>query len=71
MTSPLRWFMLHGVGLSLCYAEPRQVDYQWRWERVPQYLVATEGEIPAPFDGTVTLAEDGKSSPSRAQGRAR
>ena len=49
------------VGLSLYYAS-RQIDYQWRWERVPQYLVATGGtEIAAPFDGTVKIAPDQRS----------
>lgn len=49
------------VGLSLYYAS-RQIDYQWRWGRVPQYLVSTSGtEIPAPFDGTVQLASDARS----------
>ncbi|WP_246051754.1 amino acid ABC transporter permease [Panacagrimonas perspica] len=49
------------VGLSLYYAS-RQIDYEWRWERVPHYLVETGGtEIPAPFDGTVKFAPDGQS----------
>ena len=42
-----------GVGL---YGATRSIDYQWRWERVPQYLVVTGGEeVTAPFDGTVSL----------------
>jgi polar amino acid transport system permease protein len=53
--------VVFAVGASLYYAS-RQIDYQWRWDRVPQYLVATGGtEITAPFDGTVKLAADGKS----------
>lgn len=49
------------IGLSLYFAS-RQVHYEWRWERVPAYLVATVGkEIVAPFDGTVALAPDGRS----------
>lgn len=49
------------VGFSLYYAS-RQIDYQWRWERVPQYLVATGGtEINAPFDGTVKISADARS----------
>ena len=44
------------------YAAAERVDYTWRWERIPQYLVSTEGEeIRAPFDGFVTIAEDRKS----------
>ncbi len=51
--------VVFAVGFSLYYAS-RQIDYQWRWDRVPQYLVATGGtEITAPFDGTVKLAADG------------
>ncbi|MGH8518657.1 MAG: amino acid ABC transporter permease [Panacagrimonas sp.] len=50
-----------GIGLGL-YLASRQVHYDWRWERVPEYLVSTGGrEIVAPFDGTVALAADGRS----------
>jgi polar amino acid transport system permease protein len=49
------------IGSAL-YLASRQVHYQWRWERVPEYLVSTDGrEIVAPFDGTVALAGDGRS----------
>ncbi|MBI2384356.1 MAG: ABC transporter permease subunit [Gammaproteobacteria bacterium] len=63
-----RW-MWHGVyavvllalGFGVYLATAR-VDYDWRWERIPQYLVGTEGEeIRAPFDGFVDVADDGKS----------
>ena len=44
------------------YFASRQVHYDWRWERVPEYLVSTDGrEIVAPFDGTVVLAPDSRS----------
>ena len=34
-----------------------KVNYQWRWERVPEYLLVTGGEeVPAPFDGTVAVS---------------
>ncbi len=50
-----------GIGASLYFAS-LQVHYEWRWERVPAYLVSTAGrEIVAPFDGTVALAPDGRS----------
>lgn len=50
---------LIGVGM---YLATRGVDYQWRWDRVPQYLVQTGGEeIPTPFDGTVSINPDGHS----------
>lgn len=33
------------------------VNYQWRWDRVPQYLLITGGEdVLSPADGTVTVA---------------
>ncbi len=48
-----------GAGL---YAASKRVDYTWRWERIPQYLLSNEGEeVQAPFDGFVALAEDGRS----------
>lgn len=47
--------VLVALGLAL-YAATRSIDYQWRWDRVPQYLVVTGGEeITAPFDGTVSI----------------
>ncbi len=40
----------------------KRVDYNWNWQRVPQYLISTEGDpLPAPFDGFVALSSDGKS----------
>lgn len=51
----LAGLVLAALGLGL-YLATRSIDYQWRWDRVPQYLVATGGEeITAPFDGTVAL----------------
>lgn len=48
-----------GVGV---YGLSKRVDYTWRWERIPQYLVSAEGdEIRAPFDGFIALSEDGHS----------
>jgi polar amino acid transport system permease protein len=63
-----RWFghvvalvVLAALGYGV-YLSSKSIDYIWRWERMPQYLIQTGGEeIPAPFDGTVTLAADGKS----------
>ena len=53
--------VLIAVGFAI-YKASERVDYTWRWERIPQYIVSTEGdEIRAPFDGFVALAEDGKS----------
>ncbi len=45
--------VLIGVGL---YWATIKVNYQWHWQRVPQYLLITGGaEVPAPFDGTVSI----------------
>jgi polar amino acid transport system permease protein len=63
-----RW-LWHGVyalvivviGAAL-YMASQRIDYSWRWERLPQYVVSSEGEeIRAPFDGFVALSADGKT----------
>lgn len=42
-----------GAGL---YWATAQVNYQWHWERVPDYLLVTGGqEVISPIDGTVSL----------------
>lgn len=61
-----RWYSVYAAvlvafGIGLYFASKR-VEYTWRWERIPQYLVSNEGsERMAPFDGFVSIAEDGKS----------
>lgn len=46
--------LLIGAGL---YWATLKVNYQWRWERVPQYLLITGGaDVVAPFDGTVAVS---------------
>ena len=65
---PLRWpwhlltaALVLALGYSL-YIAGKRVDYVWRWERIPQYLVSNEGdEIKAPFDGFARISADGKS----------
>jgi polar amino acid transport system permease protein len=38
----------------------KRVDYTWRWERIPQFLVSNEGDdLKAPFDGFVAISQDG------------
>jgi len=50
---------LLGSGL---YIASKRIDYTWRWDRIPQYLLSQEGEeVHAPFDGFVALSEDGHS----------
>lgn len=54
--------LLLGVLALGIYAASKNIDYIWRWERMPQYLLSTGGEeILAPIDGTVALGADGKS----------
>jgi polar amino acid transport system permease protein len=57
-TLTLAILALLGLGL---YLATERVDYSWRWERIPQYLVNSEGEeVLAPFDGFVALSEDAR-----------
>ncbi|MBI3171193.1 MAG: amino acid ABC transporter permease [Hydrocarboniphaga effusa] len=71
---PHRW-LWHGVyaavivalGVSVYFAS-KQVDYDWRWDRIPQYVLSNEGErLTAPADGVVALGADGKSLEIRTQ----
>ena len=61
MTPASKWWRLLTVALIVLigaglYWATIKVNYQWRWERVPDYLLVTGGEeVPAPFDGTVTV----------------
>ncbi|MGH8444902.1 MAG: amino acid ABC transporter permease [Solimonas sp.] len=49
------------IGASL-YGASKRIEYTWRWERIPQYLVSNEGsELTAPFDAFVSIADDQKS----------
>jgi polar amino acid transport system permease protein len=49
------------AGLAV-YAAGQRIDYSWRWERIPQYLVSNDGvELNAPFDGFVSIAADQNS----------
>lgn len=50
--------ILVALGASV-YAVSQRVDYDWRWDRVPRYIVNPEGErITAPVDGIVRLGAD-------------
>ena len=49
------------VGAAL-YGASRRIDYNWHWDRLPEYIVSTQGEaIRAPFDGFVELSADRKT----------
>ena len=63
-----RW-LWHGVyvvviaalGYSV-YAASQRVDYDWHWERIPQYIVNHEGErVATPIDGIARLADGGRT----------
>jgi polar amino acid transport system permease protein len=65
---PNRW-LWHGVyaavivalGFSV-YTASKRVEYTWRWDTIPQYVVSREGErVAAPVDGIVHIAPDGHS----------
>ncbi|NGY04166.1 amino acid ABC transporter permease [Solimonas terrae] len=66
--SSRRWWW-YGVYLAVMlafgvavHAAGKRVDYSWRWERIPQYLISDDGtEMKAPFDGFVSIAADQKS----------
>jgi polar amino acid transport system permease protein len=50
------------IGCAGIYLASKRVDYNWNWQRIPQYLINGEGqEIRAPFDGFVALSGDKKS----------
>ena len=58
------WYGVYGLVLAMfagaVYFAAKRIDYNWHWERIPQYLVSNEGdEILAPFDGFVALTRDG------------
>lgn len=60
------WYVLYAAVMVALgygvYAAAQRVDYNWHWERIPQYLVSFDGEeVVAPFDGFVKLADDGRS----------
>ncbi|MEL0638099.1 amino acid ABC transporter permease [Marinomonas sp. TI.3.20] len=48
-------FVLVIIGLGFgIYASSKSIDYTWRWERIPQYIISVEPkDIRSPFDGTV------------------
>ncbi len=44
------------------YTTSKRVDYTWRWERIPQYIVSNEGErVATPADGIVRLDPSGRA----------
>jgi polar amino acid transport system permease protein len=65
---PHRW-LWHGVYAAVIaamgygvYGASQRVDYDWRWERVPQYIVNHHGErVAAPADGVARLDPSGRA----------
>jgi polar amino acid transport system permease protein len=66
--TPHPW-LWHGVYAAVIaalgygvYTTSQRVDYDWRWERIPQYIVSHEGErVAAPADGVVRLDPAGRA----------
>lgn len=62
------WKILFAVILigmaAAIYGSVQQIDYEWRWYRVPQYFVYKGEEVhKIPFDGRITaIAREGKSA---------
>ncbi|WP_422450309.1 hypothetical protein [Endozoicomonas sp. ALB091] len=50
--------LLLGLGI---YKSSQAIDYIWRWDRVPQYIVyQARDELRAEFDGTIESNETGE-----------
>ncbi len=50
--------VLFGLGI---FKSSQSIDYTWRWERIPQYIVyQAENELRAEYDGTVTANDAGQ-----------
>ena len=49
--------LLLGLGI---YKSSQSIDYIWRWDRIPQYIVyQAQDELRAEFDGTVETNDKG------------
>ncbi len=62
----LAWYGVYVVILAAfvaaIYLAGKRVDYTWRWERIPQYIVSFDGEeLKAPFDSFATITPDGRT----------
>jgi len=57
------FIVVAGAAFSLYYSA-RQIDYTWRWFRIPQYLAYTEDiEITSEIDGKVeTISYEGENA---------
>jgi polar amino acid transport system permease protein len=50
--------VIAALGAGVWFATER-IEYDWRWQQIPQYIVSHEGErVPAPADGIVRLGAD-------------
>jgi polar amino acid transport system permease protein len=65
---PHRWLWRAVYGLVVAalgasiYLAGERIDYDWHWDRIPQYIVSNEGErVAAPADGIVRLGADPRS----------
>jgi polar amino acid transport system permease protein len=65
------FFVIVALGVGLLYYATKEVEYVWRWYRVPQYFVAEmEVDIRAEIEGEVARIErDGETARVTVTGR--
>lgn len=52
----LVFILIIGLIVYFVYYSTKKVDYIWRWERIPSYIISKENvEIRAPFEGVLTF----------------
>lgn len=52
----LVFILIIGSIVYFVYYSSKKVDYIWRWERIPAYIISKENlEIRAPFEGVLTF----------------
>lgn len=52
----LVFILIIGSIVYFVYYSTKKVDYIWRWERIPAYIISKENvEIRAPFEGVLTF----------------
>ncbi|MGB9730846.1 MULTISPECIES: amino acid ABC transporter permease [Calditerrivibrio] len=52
----LVFILIIGLIVYFVYYSTKKVDYIWRWERIPEYIISKQNlEIRAPFEGVLTF----------------
>jgi len=58
----IAFYMLIAAALVGLYAATLKIDYKWRWNRIPQFIIySAEETVKAPFDGRAAV-EKGRIS---------